>query len=310
MLKGVHIGTLLIKLLHVPSFGDEPENRMALKSAIAAIRVKKKNPSWYPTIVLRVARDPDMLVARAMVTKLKELSYDLDLFRVVVELSDAHAAFALPDDLGRQTFLWVDDLTEAQAHQLLDDQGCLVPAYAAHPEDTNMTQRRRLFSIVGTRSLDLESGCDAVLEAGNLEQFLSFFQAKAVSDVDSLLNLKQPQAAPNSDGVAFRKLAELMIKNGGSAHKTEASAFLVPPDVACRVFKTYHAMYYHQPTFTYRFYTPAHRAAAEKLLLGSSLPRVQDPVLSQQPPQPPTQPPPLPPPQPPQPSEQRAKNEL
>ncbi len=273
--------TLLIKLLHVPSFGDEVENWKALKSAIAAIRVKRNNASWHPTLVLRFVGDMDTPVARSTVARLEELSFDWNLFRVVMELSDEQqAAFVLGTSFGKR-YLWVDDLTEAQAHQLLDDRGCLMPADAANPEDRNMTLRRLLFSVVGTRSLNLKSGCDAVLnEAGSLEQFLSGFQIRAMSDVDSLLNLKQPQAMSDCDGAAFAKLAELMIKNSGSVKFKEVSCR------ACKELEIFRAMYFHQPTFTCRWYTPAHRAAAEELLLRSSLPLVQEPPPEQQPQQP------------------------
>jgi hypothetical protein len=70
---------------------------------------------WVPTVVVDVNRgtdrggEPDTsgVIARMV----KPLNSDDGACRVILVLSDAYAAFSLPNDPGRQAFIWVDDFS-------------------------------------------------------------------------------------------------------------------------------------------------------------------------------------------------------
>ena len=91
---------------------------------------------------------------------LTELSTDKGL-AVVIVLSDADAAFAMPEDFARQKHIWVNDFNEDDAHIYLDKLGA--------PQ-----ARNELFYEAGTRPMHLL----AAAEGGVLE-FIALAQREA-----------------------------------------------------------------------------------------------------------------------------------
>jgi len=118
-----------------------------------------ENPAWRPTIVAEVDRgitdDVIVEVSKAM----KRLGADLGAAHVILVLSDANAAFALPDDPSRQEILWVEDLEENEAHTLLDRFKFFVRDLHKNGSvvvgNANADLRSRIFNSIGTRAADL-----------------------------------------------------------------------------------------------------------------------------------------------------------
>jgi len=221
------------------------------------------NPAWRPVIVAEVDRGITDDVIVEVSKALKRLGCDLAAAHVFLVLSDANAAFALPDDPSRQKMLWIEDLTTAEANTLLDLRKFFVG---------NAEVRQRLFDCVGTRVADLIA---AVVEAevannplkydeGRLDTFIADRLRMAEDTVRRLMTLEG--STPKSGGVAFTRLVrDILGTDRDGLPEVATREYLVAPDLAARVFKRYHAVMYHQPTSTYRFHSVAHRRAAEKI---------------------------------------------
>jgi hypothetical protein len=235
------------------------------------------DPTWRPTIVAEIDRgmkdDVIVEVSKAM----KRLGADLGAAHVILVLSDANAAFALPDDPARQEILWVEDLNEREAHALFDHykfferrthgNGSVVEC------DSNAALRSRVFNTVGTRAADLiQAMTKAKTIGGNgneydtkkVEEYIETRLAQASATVEHLVTVRSPLR--EASGVAFSRLLKEILKNGDSGVSVrDADQYLVAPDEAARIFSRYHAIQYHYPTRTYRFHSVAHQRAAEQL---------------------------------------------
>jgi hypothetical protein len=66
---------------------------------------------------------------------------------VIVVLSDANAAFSLPPDEKRQKIIWVDDFSQVEAKEYLDNAKFLLK---------KDEKRNQLFERIGTRAATLK----------------------------------------------------------------------------------------------------------------------------------------------------------
>lgn len=225
------------------------------------------DPLWRPTILAEVERGASDGDVNRVAKALKRLCVDCRAAHVVILLSEANAAFALPADPFRQRFLWVEDFTEAEAQAYLDARGFLVPA---GPSDSaTEAQRRRLFDEVGTRLAALSAAVSGGEE--RLESFITACQLGAEKDLTGLLRYRptSPEVAC-ADGRAFERLVSELLKHGeeGVPRATTVEYLASPADVS-KVLREHHAVLYHMTSDTYRFYSPAHRRAAERRCRGA-----------------------------------------
>ena len=214
-----------------------------------------------PTIVAEFSRDAKSeKYGKEQVDVLKKMCADKKLVKVVIVLSDADAAFAMPKDSYRQNKIWVDDFNEVDAHTYLDNLGA--------PE-----LRDELFYQAGTRPLHLLRAAET-----GFTEFIEFTQGDAQKEIRALLHLEGP--TEKSSGPAFEQLIIDLLENtrdGWSLQGFDESAenlglpssstdeYLAAPDVVADLYKTKcHAVLYHQSSDTWRFHSTSHRRAAER----------------------------------------------
>jgi hypothetical protein len=83
------------------------------------------------------------------------IAADAGAARVIIVLSGANAAFSLPPDENRQEYIWVDDFSNAEAHEFLNNAQFLLKMEE---------KRNQVFEQIGTRAARLEK----LVEKGNL----------------------------------------------------------------------------------------------------------------------------------------------
>lgn len=221
------------------------------------------NTDWQPTIVAEIDRGAADGVVLEVSKKLKRLSSDMLAAHVILVLSDANAAFALPPDPDRQEVVWVEDFTEEEAHAYLDKRKFLVPVNKSDEADPNNKLRAHLFHSIGTRPVALNAAIGKG-EAG-LEKFIAHRLLEADEEVLGLVGPRTQE--PELGGDRFERLVRMLLKTtddvGVSMRAT--NEFLAAPSEAAEILKKKccYAILYHHPTKTYRFYSPAHRRAAE-----------------------------------------------
>jgi energy-coupling factor transporter ATP-binding protein EcfA2 len=241
-----------------------------------ALRHRRKHPAepdWVPTLVVEVRSGKD---GRAMVHNvapvIKSLNTDKRSCRVILVLSDADAAFGLPTDDDRQMLVWVDDFTSDEANQFFDNVGCLPlrQRFDANNTDLNDRLRRRWFEFVGTRPAALEFVANqlARVPVASLDDRVDeLIDAQLEAATNLLRALFEQSASPN--GAQFRQLVELLLQAPDHAvGRAQLTGDVALPDVATNVLKRYHALIYHIPSSSYRFYSPAFLHAARRLLNG------------------------------------------
>ena len=161
-----------------------------------------------PTIIVEFARDAKRdEYAKEQVGVLKEVCADKGLANVVIVLSDADAAFAMPKDFARQKKIWVDDFTQVDAHTYLDKLG------APEPRD-------ELFYQVGTRPMNLYRATKEGFTAYSAKELV-----EAEKDIRELIRLKGP--TDDASGPAFKQLIIDLLENtsdGRSLQGFDASA--------------------------------------------------------------------------------------
>ena len=225
------------------------------------LRKTKKAKGARPTIVAEFSRDAKSeKYGKEQVDVLKKMCADKKLVKVVIVLSDADSAFAMPKDSYRQNKIWVDDFNEVDAHTYLDNLGA--------PE-----LRDELFYQAGTRPLHLLRAAET-----GFTEFIEFTQGDAQKEIRALLHLEGP--TEKSSGPAFEQLIIDLLENtrdGWSLQGFDESAenlglpssstdeYLAAPDVVADLYKTKcHAVLYHQSSDTWRFHSTSHRRAAER----------------------------------------------
>jgi len=226
---------------------------------------------WVPTVIAEVRTGGDQHdVIYDIATAFKALNTDRRSCRVILVLSDADAAFGLPMDERRQTLVWIDDFTIDEAAQFLDNVGCL-PLHRridSNGTDLNEQLRRRLFAFVGTRPSTLESIATMLADVppASLDERVDKFIVAELAQADDVLRRLFAQSASPS-GAEFRRLVETLLQSPELAvSPKQLSGDLAVPDVATKVLKRYHALLFHHPSRTYRFYSPTYVHAARNLI--------------------------------------------
>ena len=224
------------------------------------------DPSWIPTLIVEVE---DQHATDEIVTNvakmLKRLCVDHRAARVVLVLADEYAGFALPDDPARQNIVWVEDLSEVEAHAYLDKRHFLL-ADPKNQKDVEAKRARReeLFATVGTRAAFLAKAVDD--GEGELAAYIQETQQRCEQELHSLLRVTTVETPagvqPKSD---FQQLVRDMLKRDDGLPWSATEDYLPPnPHIVAKVFrgKGQHAVMYHLLTDTYQFHRPAVRQAA------------------------------------------------
>jgi len=197
--------------LRADGFNIETDAQLALVMQKAAELRTPHDPSWIPTLIVEVDQHATDGTVTNVAKMLKRLCVDHRAARVVLVLSDAIASFALPDDPSRQKIVWVEDLSEVEAHAYLDKRHFLL----ADPEnltgvEAKRARREELFATVGTRASFLAKAVDD--GEGELAAYILEVQQRGEQELESLLRIttvKTPNGAHKSD---FQQLVRDMLK--------------------------------------------------------------------------------------------------
>ena len=250
--------------LRADGFTITTDAQLALVMRKAAALRTPHDPSWIPTLIFEVDQHATDGTVTNVAKMLKRLCVDHRAARVVLVLSDAIAGFALPNDPARQNIVWVEDLSEVEAHAYLNKRHFLL----ADPKnltgvEAKRARREELFATVGTRAAFLAKAVDD--GEGELAAYILDVQQKGMQELKSLLGIttiQTPEGARKSD---FQQLVRDMLKRDDGLPWSATEGYLPPnPAVVAGVFKVkgQHAVMYHPQTATYRFHLPAHRQAA------------------------------------------------
>ena len=250
--------------LRADGFTITTDAQLALVMRKAAALRTPHDPSWIPTLIVEVDQHATDGTVTNVAKMLKRLCVDHRAARVVLVLPDAIAGFALPDDPARQNIVWVEDLSEVEAHAYLNKRHFLL----ADPKnltgvEAKRARREELFATVGTRAAFLAKAVDD--GEGELAAYILDVQQRGEQELKSLLGIttiQTPEGARKSD---FQQLVRDMLKRDDGLPWSATTGYLPPnPAVVAGVFKVkgQEAVMYHPLTATYRFHLPAHRQAA------------------------------------------------
>ena len=250
--------------LRADGFTITTDAQLALVMRKAAELRKPHDPSWIPTLIIEVDQHATDGTVTNVGKMLKRLCVDHRAARAVLVLSDAIAGFELPNDPARQNIVWVEDLSEVEAHAYLDKRHFLL-ADPKNQKDVEAKRARReeLFATVGTRAAFLAKAVDD--EEGELAAYILDVQQKSMQELKSLLRvttIQTPDGAHKSD---FQQLVRDMLKRDDGLPWSATEDYLPPnPHIVAKVFrgKGQHAVMYHLLTDTYQFHRPAVRQAA------------------------------------------------
>ncbi len=214
-----------------------------------------------PTVVLEVGRGVDNDTIKSIARDTKDL-VETQTASVVLVLSDASAAYALPEDPARRMEIWGEDFTLKQANEYLD--------LREFTPDTE--ERRGLFERVGTRPADLVSAVYAVQHRVKLEDYVKFRVAMAKEEMEAMFSVQKFHAVADVplSGDAFRNTVRTLLTAHG--HSLPRTSFGRAPmanfkavNLAMKQEASSHILLYHAPTQAYRFYSNAHLQAAREL---------------------------------------------
>ena len=225
-------------------------------------KTKKAKKGERPTFIAELVGDAKTHNFVHQVGVLKELCVDKRLVKVVIVLSDADAAFAMPEDFARQKHIWVNDFNEDDAHIYLDKLGA--------PQ-----ARNELFYEAGTRPMHLLAAAE-----DGFQEFIALAQGQADKKIRALLHLEGP--TDDASGPAFKQLIIDLLENTSDGRSLQGfddraenlglpsrstDEYLASSRVVAKLYKgnECHAVLYHQPTDTWRFHSTSHRRAAERL---------------------------------------------
>jgi len=262
------------------------DQSMDLADLFKLVIDKKGEKGWVPTIIAEIDRGVSDGVVRSIAKQLKRLGSDTPYCRVILVLSDANAAFALPDDKGRQDFLWVEDFTEKETNEYFDERNFLMteipPPNATNP---NTEKRKEIFEKIGTRPVMMND----VVSAGeeNVDEKIKEMMSDAKDTMEKLLSYSDPI----DRGVDFSQIVYALLE-ANEKQKVEILLYILKPphaffikdnetimgvprskfssntavpEIVCKFLKEHHALLYHHPSKEYRFYSPAHFHAAVEL---------------------------------------------
>ena len=130
-------------------------------------------------------------------TPLRKITYDHPLACTALVLSDALAAFSLKSS-DRWDLVFVDEFTDAEANQYLDNRKCL---------DGNATARAILLNTT-TRGMDLFA---FVQSEKSVEEFTRELIIDARGTISHLINVRN--SAAELSGPAFKKLVCMLLED-------------------------------------------------------------------------------------------------
>jgi len=219
---------------------------------------------WVPTIIAELDRGSTDGVVVDVAKAIKRLGSDTKSCRAVLVLGDAHAAFALPKDDDRIELLWVDDFTYSEAHLFLDK----ADFFLTSKDSASKAQREDVFHRIGTRAARLERMVAKVHDQVELD----YFVRNVTDDArDILVRLTKPDLSMKSPSAEDMKhlVFELLDSPSSTVLASTLPGVLSKPNEVAPLLKKYHAVLYHYPSKTYRFYSPAYYHAAVEMF-GSS----------------------------------------
>jgi hypothetical protein len=214
-------------------------------------------PDLVPTLVIEVGRGIADYTIHSIARDAKDIA-ETGTASVILVLSDASAAFALPEDPARQNIVWVDDFSVEQACKCLDHRQFLVG---------DDSRRRKLFSVLGTRPADLAA---AVGHEPNLDDYVRTRIGTAKRDLHGMFAMDKFQNVhPPLSGADFRHLVSALLSAkdntmarqnlGGSLRNFKAVTLAMKQQTSS------HVLMYHLPTDNYRFFSQLHLVAAQEL---------------------------------------------
>jgi hypothetical protein len=215
----------------------------------------KKLPGPKPVVVVDVnlpASSADLL--KVVSTFAKSLTADGLVAHCLVVLSDARATFGLTVDENRRETLWVEDFTHAEAHMYFDNREFLCSGV------TDNLLREKLFSQCGTRGALLRRAADKGVDLLGAK----IAEMKKFAENDILRLTTRGHSDPKQNGAAFAKLIRLLLATTDEIGVPEklVDKYLPEPKETTKLLKENHALMFHLPSSSYRFYSPAHRHAA------------------------------------------------
>jgi energy-coupling factor transporter ATP-binding protein EcfA2 len=249
-----------------------------LSSVIKHERLKENILSdWVPTLLIEIDRASTSAAIHQIARDMKLLCVDRMVCRGIIVLSDALAAFALPYD-PRVKLLWIDDFTVEEAHRFYDLLNFLpVQQQCANIENNNnkydennnssltkttfnINLRTLIFEKIGTRPIDLiRIYDDSKFDVNNT----------ITENIESRIKeckvvLKGLFVAGDSVNMNFEMLVKEILNSPTKSIEVESlqkSPLQIVKNVAI-VLKDHHALLYHFPTQTFRFYSKCMEQAA------------------------------------------------
>lgn len=254
---------------------DEELLRQLFLDASTKYNRKYKTKTWVPTIVAELTNSNVDSSVSVLTNTLKRLNSDKSkVCRVIMVLSDANAAFGLPPDPARQSIVWVDDFTIVLANEFFDKQQFL-PLGVRFVNDTNgvvvdvnAQLRSVLFDKIGTRPIDLKDAISSIGSTnGSYEDVDQFVVTKVTEAHRVLSTLSKRNIEPTGD--EFKTVVRSLLALGGDPiDGVSAESFdgtVGDARLVAQALKLNHALLYHFPTATYRFYSRAYYHAALQL---------------------------------------------
>uniref|UniRef100_A0A7S1G8E3 Uncharacterized protein n=1 Tax=Bicosoecida sp. CB-2014 TaxID=1486930 RepID=A0A7S1G8E3_9STRA len=252
--------TGLMRLIAAELPGEAPVmsvNELARLFAKAGDRLNEMGGSArVPTLVVEVESGTRGDVVYNLFHEIKLLSSDSKVCRVITVLSDATAVYSLPADVARQLKVFVDDLTEAEAHAMLAKRGV-----------ANETRRAALIEAVGTRASSLDAVIKWQDDAEALRAYVADTEEEAYQQLKKL-------AIDETDGVAVRSVFRCIVEATSEPLQVRlndlpaaALQLSVPANVAQLMkARDAHVLLYHPAERAYRFLTIFHERAAARVL--------------------------------------------
>jgi len=209
-----------------------------------------------PTLVVEIEAGTHADVIYNLFHEIKILCVDVGVCHAIVVLSDATAVYALPNDFGRQDFVFLDDMTEDEAHEMLLKRG-----------ETNKDVRAQMMSKVGTRATYLISVLKRWSVPVELRKWIDYNAEKASYMVKDLL-------FDDNHGTAVLGIFRSIITSDTTPRQVrldaldEVSALFGVPKRLAELMKkkNAHVLMYHPDERSYRFMSVFHERAAIHLL--------------------------------------------
>ena len=215
------------------------------------MRHQYRQRDWVPTLLIEIDRATSSLAVDQIARDVKLLCVDRSVCRGILILSDALAAFSLPKD-PRVKLFWVEDFSLQEANQYYDMLHFL-PGL-----NGNLTLRAHVFNQIGTRPIDLIRLYDDT--KNNVSAIEPYIQSRIKECRTMLRGFFNMGTAWGEDFKILIK--EILHSPTLSVDAESLLGFGNVEDVAV-ILKKYHALLFHFPSQSYRFYSKCMERAAE-----------------------------------------------